>query len=92
VADVARHPQAEALRREHLQWLLETGQEGRAGAAKQAEGDALAAISLYLRGGLPARAAQVGGRGWRVGGGGAGRGPGGCMADAAQAHSAARRN
>ncbi len=59
VADVARHPQAEALRRDQLQWLLETGQEGRAGAAKQAEGDSLAAISLYLRGGLPARAAQV---------------------------------
>lgn len=64
MADVSRHPQAEALKRAHLQWLLETGQEGRAGAAKQAEGDLLAAIPLYLRGGLPAKAAQVGALLW----------------------------
>jgi hypothetical protein len=40
-------------------WLLETGQEEKAGLVKEREGDYLGAVSLYLKGGLPARAAQV---------------------------------
>lgn len=42
-----------------IRWLLETGQEEKAGLVKEREGDYLGAISLYLKGGLPARAAQV---------------------------------
>ncbi len=40
-------------------WLLETGQEEKAGLVKEGERDYLGAITLYLKGGLPARAAQV---------------------------------
>ena len=40
-------------------WLLETGQEEKAGIVKESQGDYLGAISLYLKGGLPARAAHV---------------------------------
>lgn len=40
-------------------FLLETGQEEKAGLVKEREGDYLGAIALYLKGGLPARAAQV---------------------------------
>lgn len=60
VADTSRHPAADELRRSHYQWLLQTGQEDRAAAAKEREGDVIGAISLYMKGGLPARAAQVG--------------------------------
>ncbi len=38
---------------------METGQEEKAGLVKENERDYLGAIALYLKGGLPARAAQV---------------------------------
>lgn len=60
VADTSRHPQTDDLKQKHYQWLLQTGQEDQAGMAKEREGDLLGAINLYMRGGLPARAAQVG--------------------------------
>ena len=59
VADASRHPGAGALRAAHLEWLLATGQEARAGALKEKEGDVAAAARLYLKGGAPARAARV---------------------------------
>lgn len=59
VADTSRHPQVEELKTQHYQWLLQTAQQDKAAAVKELEGDYLAAISLYLKGGLPARAAQV---------------------------------
>ncbi len=59
VADTARHPQTEDLKQSHYKWLLQTSQEDKAAAVKEREGDYLTAISLYLKGGLPARAAQV---------------------------------
>ena len=59
VAESSKHPEAEALKQKYYKWLLETGQEEMAGQVKEKEGDALGAISLYLKGGLPARAAQV---------------------------------
>ncbi|KAI8469208.1 MAG: intraflagellar protein IFT172 [Monoraphidium minutum] len=59
VADTSRHPGAGELRVDHYKWLLATGQEDRAGAIKEREGDLPAAIALYLRGGAPARAAQA---------------------------------
>lgn len=62
VADATKHPEADALRQRYYKWLLETGQEEMAGQVKEREGDSLGAISLYLKGGLPARAAHVRGR------------------------------
>lgn len=59
VAETAKHPDAEGLKARYCKWLLETGQEETAGMVKEREGDFLGAISLYLKGGLPARAAQV---------------------------------
>lgn len=59
VAESAHHSNAPSLKLQYLQWLLETGQEEQAGAVKEREGDYLAAIGLYLKGGLPGRAAQV---------------------------------
>ena len=53
-------PQAEQLKQDYYKWLLETGQEEAAGGVKEREGDYLGAIGLYLKGGLPGRAAQVG--------------------------------
>jgi hypothetical protein len=64
VADTCRHPQSNELRRAHHQWLLASGQDGKAGALQEKAGDLLGAIGLYLKAGLPARAAQVR---WRMG-------------------------
>ena len=51
--------EAEALKRQRYQWLLETGQEEEAGQVKERDGDFVGAINLFMQGGLPARAAQV---------------------------------
>lgn len=47
------------LRRGYYQWLLDTQQEEKAGEVQEGQGDYLAAISLYLRAGLPAKAARL---------------------------------
>ncbi|XP_076441140.1 intraflagellar transport protein 172 homolog [Babylonia areolata] len=59
VAEVKMHPELETLRRNYNQWLMETGQEERAGEVKEREGDYISAISLYMKAGLPARAARL---------------------------------
>ena len=59
VAEMTGHPEAEALRRKHFEWLLQTGQEEEAGALREREGDYPGAVQLFLKGGLPARAAAV---------------------------------
>lgn len=59
VAEVKMHPELETLRRNHNQWLMETGQEEAAGEVKEREGDYIGAISLYMKAGLPARAARL---------------------------------
>lgn len=38
---------------------METHQEDRAGELKEREGDDIAAINLYMKAGMPARAAKV---------------------------------
>jgi len=53
------HPQLENLRKKYYQWLMDTHQEGKAGELKEQEGDDMAAISLYMKAGLPARAARA---------------------------------
>ncbi|XP_063612068.1 intraflagellar transport protein 172 homolog [Penaeus indicus] len=59
LAEVKGHPEVESLRRAHLQWLLETHQEEKAGQMKEAEGDYMAAINMYLRAGMPAKASRL---------------------------------
>lgn len=59
VAEVKMHPELETLRRNYNQWLMETGQEEQAGEVKEREGDFITAISLYMKAGLPARAARL---------------------------------
>ena len=53
------HPQLENLRKKYYQWLMETHQESKAGELKEQEGDDMAAINLYMKAGLPARAARA---------------------------------
>jgi len=53
------HPQLDNLRTKYYQWLMDTHQEGRAGELKEREGDDMAAINLYMKAGLPARAART---------------------------------
>ena len=47
------------LQAEHCQWLLDTPQLTAAGEVRQGQGSLLEALHLFLRGGSPARAAQV---------------------------------
>lgn len=49
----------EKLRQGYYQWLLDTQQEEKAGEVQEGQGDYLSAISLYLRAGLPAKAARL---------------------------------
>lgn len=59
VAESLRHPDTNSLKHQYYDWLLETNQEEKAGLVKERENDSVGAISLYLKGGLPGRAAQV---------------------------------
>jgi len=57
--ELQMHPQLDNLRKKYYQWLMDTHQEGRAGELKEREGDDMAAINLYMKAGLPARAART---------------------------------
>ncbi|CAL1585627.1 unnamed protein product [Knipowitschia caucasica] len=59
VAEAKSHPELETLRSSYLSWLTDTAQDEKAGEVKEAEGDLSSAISLYLRAGLPAKAARL---------------------------------
>lgn len=59
VADSRGHPAADTLRRERMDWLLQTRQEERAGRLKENEGDVLGAIDLYAKAGRPTLAAAA---------------------------------
>jgi len=59
VAEEGRHPNMVEMRQNYYQHLLETNQEERAAALKSREGDYMQAIDLYLKGGMPGKAAQV---------------------------------
>lgn len=59
VAEANGHPELENLRRSYLSWLTDTAQDEKAGEVKEREGDFSAAVSLYLRAGLPAKAARL---------------------------------
>ncbi|KAI8848693.1 hypothetical protein BC829DRAFT_443633 [Chytridium lagenaria] len=57
VAEARNHPELEHLRKNYFQWLIDSGQEDKAGELKEEEGDIVSAINLFLKGGMPARAA-----------------------------------
>ncbi|KAM9840528.1 intraflagellar transport protein 172 homolog [Aulostomus maculatus] len=59
VAEAKGHPELDSLRRNYYQWLTETGQHEKAGEVKESEGDFQGAINLYLKAGLPAKAARL---------------------------------
>ncbi len=59
IAEKKNHPDVADLKANYYQWLLDTNQEEKAAEVKEGEGDFNAAIALYLKGGLPARAANV---------------------------------
>lgn len=59
VAETHHHEESESLKNNYYQWLLETGQDAEAGEVKECEGDYLTAMSLYLKGSIPSKAAQV---------------------------------
>ena len=54
-----RDEHAEQLAREHLEWLKNTGQEEAAGVVLEKRGDAAGAVRLFLKGGVPGRAAAL---------------------------------
>lgn len=59
IAEKKNHPDVKELKANYFQWLLDTNQEQKAAEVKENEGDFVGAIQLYLKGGLPARAANV---------------------------------
>jgi intraflagellar transport protein 172 len=59
LAEVKGHPNLEELRMTHAKWLLDTGQEEKAGALREADGDYKEALDLYLRAGLATRASRL---------------------------------
>ncbi|KAK2889898.1 intraflagellar transport protein 172 homolog isoform X2 [Channa argus] len=59
VAEAKGHPELETLRVNYYRWLMETCQDEKAGEVKEKEGDFQGAINLYLKAGLPAKAARL---------------------------------
>ncbi|XP_072218456.1 intraflagellar transport protein 172 homolog [Leuresthes tenuis] len=59
VAEAKGHPELNSLRGNYYQWLTETGQDEKAGEVKESDGDLQGAINLYLKAGLPAKAARL---------------------------------
>ncbi|XP_037837544.1 intraflagellar transport protein 172 homolog [Kryptolebias marmoratus] len=59
VAEAKGHPELNSLRGNYYQWLTETGQDEKAGEVKENDGDFQGAVNLYLKAGLPAKAARL---------------------------------
>lgn len=59
VAEQSRHPETIEMRQAYFQYLLDSNQEERAAALKVHEMDYMQAINLYMKGGMPGKAAQV---------------------------------
>ncbi len=59
LAEAKGHPDLEEMRQAHGKWLLDTGQEEKAGAIREAEGDYNEALQLYLKAGLATRASRL---------------------------------
>lgn len=59
VAQENKHPNLHEMRRTYFQHLLDTNQHERAALLKVTESDFIQAINLFLKGGMPGKAAQV---------------------------------
>lgn len=59
IAEKKNHSDVSDLKKNYFEWLKDTGQEEKAAETKEREGNYKEAIDLYLKGGLPARAANV---------------------------------
>ncbi|KAJ3234644.1 hypothetical protein HDU78_005723 [Chytriomyces hyalinus] len=57
VAEFKNHADLDHMKKNYFQWLIDSGQEDKAGELKEEEGEIIPAINLYLKGGMPARAA-----------------------------------
>lgn len=59
VAEGKGHPELDNLRRSYYSYLMETNQNEKAAEVKENEGDFTGAVNLYLKAGLPAKAAWL---------------------------------
>ena len=59
IAEKKNIPDVGELKKSYFDWLLDSNQEGKAGEIKEQEGELIMAVDLYLKGGLPALAANV---------------------------------
>ncbi|XP_078397553.1 intraflagellar transport protein 172 homolog isoform X1 [Cetorhinus maximus] len=59
VAEAKGHPELDNLRRSYYKWLMETNQDEKAGEVKENDGEYAGAVNLYLKAGLPAKAARL---------------------------------
>lgn len=59
VAESTKHPDLFRMRQAYFQYLVDTDQYEKAGSLKVKECDFVQAINLYLKGGMPGKAAQV---------------------------------
>ena len=59
IAEKKNIPDVLELKKNYFDWLLDSNQEGKAGEIKEQEGELILAVDLYLKGGLPALAANV---------------------------------
>ncbi|XP_062507829.1 intraflagellar transport protein 172 homolog isoform X2 [Corticium candelabrum] len=59
VAEAAGHPELDTLKTSYYQHLMDTNQEEKAGELREKQADPMGAINLYMKAGLPARAARV---------------------------------
>lgn len=53
------HPELENLRRNYFEWLIQTGQYHKAGVVREKQGDFQGSVNLYLKAGLPTKAARL---------------------------------
>ncbi|XP_003971457.2 intraflagellar transport protein 172 homolog [Takifugu rubripes] len=59
VAEARGHPELDNLRKNYFEWLIQTGQYNKAGAVKENQRDFQGAVNLYLKAGLPTKAARL---------------------------------
>lgn len=59
VAEANHHPAVQQLKANYVEWLLQTRQEEKAALLEEREGRYAQAVQLYLKGGLPAKAARL---------------------------------
>ena len=59
IAEKKNHPLVRDFKENYYEWLLDTNQESKAAEVKEREGDYSTAITLYLKGNLPAKASNI---------------------------------